>query len=115
MRPTTWENMFQCFRPVLTLVASCAKRRLLHPQNRETGKKLGIATALMFTCPILAFYVAMWFFSEKKNPENWAGGAAIIVTNMIVGGYCYSAMMEDDDDPDDRRGPKRGDSKQRTD
>ncbi len=89
--------------------------RLLHPQNRETGKKLGIATALMFTCPILAFYIAMWFFSEKKHPENWAGGAAIVVTNIIVGGYSYSALTEEDDDPNDRRASNKGNSKERTD
>jgi drug/metabolite transporter (DMT)-like permease len=89
--------------------------RLLQPQNQETGKKLGIATGMMFTLPILAFYIAMWIFSEKKNPENWAGGAAIIITNLIIGGYCYSALTEEDDDPNDRRGPKTGSQKERTD
>lgn len=69
----------------------------------------------MFTCPILAFYVAMWMFSAKQHPENWAGGAAIIVTNIIVGGYCYFAMTEEDEDPNDRRAPKTGTSKNRTD
>lgn len=70
----------------------------------------------MFTCPIIAFYIAMWACSERKHPENWAGGAAIIVTNIIVGGYCYSALSEeDDDDPNDRSGPKSGSAKQRTD
>jgi hypothetical protein len=88
---------------------------LLQPQNQATGKKLGIATGLMFTFPILAFYIAMWFFAEKKNPDNWAGGAAILVTNIIIGGYCYSALTEEDDDPNDRRGPKRGSQKERTD
>jgi VMA21-like domain len=100
---------FFVLRPSLT-------HRLLHPQNQETGKKLGIATALMFTCPILAFYMAMWMFAEKKHPENWAGGAAIVVTNLIVGGYCYSALTEEDEeDLNDRSGPKSGGAKQRTD
>lgn len=87
----------------------------MQPQNRETGKKLGIATGLMFTMPILTFYIAMSIFADKKNPENWAGGVAIIVTNIIIAGYCYSAFSEEDDDPNDRRGPRRGDNKQRTD
>jgi hypothetical protein len=87
----------------------------LHPQNQETGKKLGLATAFMFTMPILAFYVCMHVFQDKKNPENWAGGAAILVTNIIIGVYCYSALTEEDDDVNDERRPKKGDPKQRTD
>ena len=87
----------------------------MHPQNRETGQKLGLATLFMFTLPFIAFYVAMWIFSKKPSPENWAGGVAVVVTNLIVGGYCYSAFMEDDDDPKDTKGPRMGDSKQRTD
>ena len=87
----------------------------MHPQNRETGRKLGIATAFMFTFPFISFYLAMWAFRNKQNPENWAGGVAIVVTNLIVGGYCYSAFMEEDDDPNDTRGPRTGSSKQRTD
>eukprot|EP00934_Nitzschia_sp_Nitz4_P000006 Nitzschia sp. Nitz4//scaffold10_size219509//62815//63197//NITZ4_001412-RA/size219509-augustus-gene-0.223-mRNA-1//1//CDS//3329532872//6//frame0 len=88
---------------------------LLQPQNRETGRKLGIATLLMFTLPIIFFYIALWVFQNKTHPENWAGGVAILVTNIIVGGYCYSAFLEDDEDENDRRGPRRGNNKQRTD
>ena len=87
----------------------------MQPQNRDVGKKLGTATAMMFTLPILAFYVSMWLFSEKKHPENWAGGVAILVTNIIIGVYCWSALSEEDDDPNDERFPKSGNSKQRTD
>ena len=57
----------------------------------------------------------MWIFSEKSNPENWAGGVAVLVTNIIVAGYCYSAFTEDGDDPNDTKGPRVGTSKQRTD
>lgn len=89
--------------------------RLLHPHNRQTGQKLGIATGLMFTAPVLAFYIGMWSFSDKKNPESWAGGLAILVTNIIVAGYCVSAFMEEDDDPEDSGGPRKGTQKQRTD
>jgi hypothetical protein len=88
--------------------------RLLHPQNRETGQKLGIATGLMFTLPFLAFYISMSIFSNKQSPENWAGAVAIIVTNIIVGGYCYVAYIEDNDQ-NDESGPKKGSSKQRVD
>jgi len=93
--------------------------RLLHPENRATGQKLGIATGLMFTLPFIAFYTANWAFSDKQYPENWAGGAAIIATNIVVAGYCYAAYIEDlDENPDhynDESGPKMGASKQRVD
>ena len=88
--------------------------RLLSPENRETGRKLGIATGLMFTLPFIVFYVAMLVFAEKKNPENWAGAAAIITTNLVVGGYCYIAYIEDSDS-NDEDGPKMGALKQRVD
>jgi hypothetical protein len=68
----------------------------------------------MFTLPFIAFYVAMWAFSEWKNPENWAGAVAIVMTNVVVGGYCYTAYMEDRD-VNDAEGPKRGASKERVD
>ena len=88
--------------------------RLLNPENRETGRKLGIATGLMFTLPFIAFFIAMKVFADKKNPENWAGAAAIVTTNLVVGGYCYVAYIEDLDQ-NDEDGPKRGASKQRVD
>lgn len=92
----------------------CLLFSLMHPQNRETGQKLGIATGLMFTAPIVSFYIGMWYFSEKQYPENWAGGLAILVINMIIAGYCYSAFMEDDDDGVSN-GPRQGNQKQRID
>ena len=88
--------------------------RLLNPENRETGQKLGIATGCMFTLPFIAFYVAMLVFADKQNPENWAGAAAIITTNLVVGSYCYVAYIEDMD-KNDEDGPKTGASKQRVD
>jgi len=78
------------------------------------GRKLGIATGLMFTLPFIAFFIAMSVFADKKNPENWAGAAAILTTNIIVGGYCYVAYIEDLD-VNDEDGPKTGASKQRVD
>ncbi|VEU43931.1 unnamed protein product [Pseudo-nitzschia multistriata] len=87
---------------------------LLTPENRDTGRKLGIATALMFTLPFIAFYIMMEICKEKKNPENWAGAAAIVTTNLIVAGYCYIAYIEDIDD-NDEDGPRQGAAKQRVD
>lgn len=86
--------------------------RLLDPENRETGRKLAIATGLMFTLPLIAFYVGWWAFSHKQYPENFAGAAAILTVNIVVGGYCYVAFIEDNDD---ESGPKTGPSKQRVD
>ena len=59
--------------------------RLRQEQNKEVGKKLGLATALMFTLPIAVFYICLEIvLKEKKDPTMWAGGCAVIVTNMIV-------------------------------
>mmetsp|Transcript_18135 Transcript_18135/g.20927 ORF Transcript_18135/g.20927 Transcript_18135/m.20927 type:complete len:96 (-) Transcript_18135:233-520(-) len=90
---------------------------LLQDQNRAVGKKLGIATLCMFTLPIVAFYISLSIFRNKKHPDNWAGGVAILITNMIIAGYCFSAFAEDDErnDKNDELGPKVGVFKQRTD
>lgn len=92
---------------------------LLDPQNKEVGQKLGLATLLMFTLPIVTYFVALHIFREQKNADNWAGGAAILVTNLIVGGYCYSAYVEDlaenKDKDNDASRPRVGIYKQRTD
>lgn len=84
------------------------------------GQKLGIATACMFTLPIIAFYLAQFLFRNKDYPDNWAAAAAIIVTNLVVAGYCISAFMEPDDtisekDKNDDDTPRVGIFKQRTD
>jgi hypothetical protein len=92
--------------------------RLWHEKNRDTGKKLGVATFLMFTIPFLAFWVGTIIFQNKQNPDNWAGGCAIVATNLIIAGYCYSAFMEEEDEEaryDDADGPKVGAFKNRTD
>jgi len=77
----------------------------MEPQNREVGQKLGLATLLMFTAPVVTYFVAEGFlFSHKQNPDVWAGISAVIVTNVIVGVYCWSAFSEPDDDFDETRG-----------
>lgn len=70
---------------------------------------------MMFTVPIISFYIAMWLFSDRKHPENWAGGVAIVMVNLIVGGYCYAAFIEESEEVNDENTPKRGTAKQRTD
>jgi VMA21-like domain len=97
----------------------------LHPDNREVGRKLGLATGFMFTLPILSFFVVQYLCRNFASPDNWAGGAAIVVTNIIVGVYCYQAYIEDlNDSKDGNRGiydkdsdapPRVGIYKQRTD
>jgi hypothetical protein len=81
------------------------------------GQKLGLATGLMFTLPLIAFFVFRSMFSAKEHPDNWAGGAAIVMTNVIVACYCYSALTEKDDDEtkdNDEAQPRVGIYKQRT-
>jgi hypothetical protein len=92
----------------------------MHPENRDVGKKLGIATGFMFTLPIAAYFIALHVFHNKLHPDNWAAAAAIIVTNVIVGTYCYQAYIEDEDEKsntpqDDADGPRVGIYKHRTD
>lgn len=91
---------------------------LFQEQNKEVACKLGIATGLMFTLPIISFFVAMHIFANKEDPTMWAGGVAIILTNLIIAGYVYSAFSEPDDElvcPGDADGPRVGAFKQRTD
>jgi len=91
---------------------------LFQKQNREVAQKLGIATALMVTVPILAFYLSLHFlFHEKKNPEAWAGILAVICVNLVIIGYTVSAFSEEDDDVEPERGGHRsvGAFKTRTD
>ena len=89
----------------------------MQKQNQDVGRKLGTATACMFTLPIIAFYVGLnVLFTDKEHPDNWAGGLAILVTNIGVFGYCYSAFQEPDDEPgNDEDGPRVGIFKKRTD
>jgi hypothetical protein len=83
------------------------------------GQKLGLATAFMFTLPLIAFFAAEYFFRDKPDPDMWAGGAAILTTNLIVGVYCYQAFIEDsdeepkEDDDNDQSRPRVGIYKQR--
>lgn len=91
----------------------------MHPDNIEVGRKLGIATALMFTMPFVAYFSVLTLLKESSQSDTWAAGAAIVVTNLIVGGYCYVAYMEDRDKEksfdNDEAHPRVGVFKQRTD
>ena len=83
-------------------------RRLLAPENREVGQKLGMATLCMLTLPVLTFYIAQHVFRNMSEPDDWAGGAAILMTNLVVGGYCYMAYIEDlNDDTTNKAGEKQ--------
>ena len=86
---------------------------LLQEQNKETTRKLGITTVLMFTLPIISYYVGLYLFADKNQPDSWAGGMAIIMTNLIVAGYVIIAFQEKDGDV--REQPRVGAFKTRTD
>lgn len=86
---------------------------LLQEQNKDTGRKLGIATVLMCTLPILSYYLGLYLFADKSQPDSWAGGMAILMTNLIVAGYVISAFQEKEDDVRDQ--PRVGAFKTRTD
>jgi VMA21-like domain len=96
---------------------TCLFSRLLQEQNRVVGKKLGIATGAMFTLPIAAFYLGLYIFGHKEQPDNWAGGLAILVTNLVVAGYVVAAFSEPDDlvNENDGDAPRVGIFKKRTD
>lgn len=72
---------------------------LLSQENKETGRKLFIATGCMFTLPILVYFLCYSFlFSEKQQPENWAGFSAIVTVNVIIGIYVWSAFNEEEEE-----------------
>lgn len=100
--------------------------RLLEPENREVGQKLGIATGCMVTLPVLSYYVTRWYLltSQSTIPKDqwdtYAGGMAIVVTNIIIAIYCYHAYIEDSNEKsltttNDDDHPRVGAFKQRTD
>ena len=98
------------------------KKRLMQEQNKDVARKLGLATAIMFTFPIITFYVCFYFiFSHHEEPANWSGGMAVFAANIVIYGYVYSAFSEPDDDTiepsskNDEKGPRVGIYKQRTD
>lgn len=95
------------------------------------AKKLGTATALMFTMPLIVFYLCQCYvFTERDNPEAWSGGMAVVTVNCVIAWYVISSFSEDDDIngcvDDNRRnteatllkeedGPRTGFNKTRTD
>ena len=101
---------------------------LLQEQNREVARKLGTATLLMFTLPIISFYIGLYYiFPNKDEPTMWSGGLAVFFTNVVIAGYVISAFSEEDpvDEQQQRlsggqsdgdvAGPRVGAFKQRTD
>mmetsp|Transcript_3792 Transcript_3792/g.3564 ORF Transcript_3792/g.3564 Transcript_3792/m.3564 type:complete len:104 (-) Transcript_3792:150-461(-) len=98
---------------------------LFQKQNKDVARKLGLATALMFSFPILTFYVCLYFvFHEHEDPTSWSGIMAVLAANIVVFGYVYSAFSEphddplessDNDDPTKKKGPRVGFYKERTD
>ena len=88
----------------------------MHPQNREVGKKLLIATAAMFTLPIISYFIASYVFREKESADSWAAGTAILMTNIVVGAYCAVAYLEDRAELAEKKDvPRVGAFKDRTD
>jgi len=84
---------------------------LLQEQNREVARKLGTATLFMFTLPITAFYVGLYYlFPNKDEPLMWSGGLAVIFANVVIAGYVVSAFSEEDDIDTQRRGFEDGDA-----
>ncbi|KAL3761255.1 hypothetical protein ACHAWU_009981 [Discostella pseudostelligera] len=52
----------------------------------------------MFTLPIIAFYVGLYFvFPHKEEPLMWSGGLAVIFANVVIAGYVVSAFSEEDE------------------
>lgn len=93
---------------------------MFQEQNKDVARKLGFATLLMFTFPIIVFYVCFYFvFNHHEEPANWSGGMAVLAANIVIYGYVYSAFSEPDDFEEksegDEKGPRVGIYKQRTD
>jgi len=98
----------------------CFHHSLLQPQNRQVAQTLGVATACMFTLPLIAFFLAQYYFREKAEPDSYAAAAAVLAVNVVVAGYCIKAFREDREEEDhektgDADGPRVGAFKERTD
>lgn len=93
----------------------------MHPHNRQVAQTLGIATACMFTIPLITFYAARYCFRDRQEPDNFAAAAAVLMVNVVVAAYCFKAFREgDDDDEKEKKGnddeiPRVGAFKKRTD
>ena len=124
-----WYNNIniQTYEPMMLITKQKTDNiSLLQEQNREVAKKLGTATLLMFTLPIIAFYIGLYYiFPNKEEPLMWSGGLAVFFTNIVIFGYVWSAFSEEDpvDEKEQRlsggdgdiAGPRVGAFKQRTD
>lgn len=91
---------------------------LFQQQNKEVARKLGTATALMFTLPLIVFYVCTYLiFTSKEEPMMWGGFASVLTVNVVIAGYVLAAFSEEDDTtaPGDENGPRVGAFKMRTD
>jgi len=98
----------------------CPHHSLLQPQNRQVAQTLGVATVCMFTLPLIAFFLAQYYFREKAEPDSYAAAAAVLAVNVVVAGYCIKAFREDREEEDhektgDADGPRVGAFKERTD
>mmetsp|Transcript_22282 Transcript_22282/g.44468 ORF Transcript_22282/g.44468 Transcript_22282/m.44468 type:complete len:97 (-) Transcript_22282:93-383(-) len=71
---------------------------LLATQNRAVGLKLLRYTLLMFTLPLLTYYLVTAYYGYKAGT-----GASVVVVNAVIAAYVKSAFDEDDEDDEDER------------
>ena len=61
-------------------------------QNRAVGLKLLRYTLLMFTLPLLTYYLVTAYYGYKAGT-----GASVVVVNAVIAAYVKSAFDEDDE------------------
>ncbi len=77
----------------------------MQEQNRDTARKLFVATMCMFTLPLMIFYIGNYFvFAHHDDPMMYSGFAAVGMANVVIFGYVWSAFSEPEEmDETDKR------------
>ncbi|GMH68243.1 hypothetical protein TrRE_jg8959 [Triparma retinervis] len=85
---------------------------LREPQNRSVGTKLLHYTLMMFTLPIIGFYLVESFLLRDTpylwgiRRNNWATLFSVCVVNVIITSYVIMAFNEKDEGEEGEEGEK---------
>jgi len=77
----------------------------MQEQNRSAGNTLLLFTVLMFTLPIITFFLARDGLSLHYN---YATFFSVLVVNIIIAVYVYLAFNEEEEETEEERRMKSG-------
>jgi hypothetical protein len=76
----------------------------MQPQNRSVGHKLLLYTILMFTFPLLSFFVLR--DGPPSLSPQWSALGAVLAANVVIAAYCWMAFSEEE--PEETEEERRG-------